>query len=93
MLSRRLIIPFAVAMLAAWCLVVTDIRAEGTPGLTEDTLCLGGKSQVGLNRLDLSALVIGTYCFAVTVLTRLCPPSSARFPWHEMSKSKPVTPC
>ena len=28
----------------------------------------------------MSALNIGTYFFAVTVLTRLCPPSSARFP-------------
>jgi hypothetical protein len=40
-----------------------------------------------------SALYIGAYWVAVTVFTRLCPPSSARFPWlnhRSRSLSPPV---
>ena len=49
-------------------------RVEGIPGLTELYFALSGES-------EFSARCVGTYWFAVTVLTRLCPPSSTRFPW------------
>jgi hypothetical protein len=61
-------------------------RAGGSPGLTTSNSRSGREGEV-------SALNVGTYWFAVTGLTRLCPQSSTRFPWinyQSRSLSPPV---
>ena len=60
-------------------------RAGGTPGLTTSNSRSGREGEV-------SALYIGTYWFAVTGFTRLCPPSSARFSWINYRSRSLVTP-
>ena len=61
-------------------------RVEGIPGLTELYFALSGKS-------EFSARCVGTYCFAVTGLTRSQPQPSARFTWiihRSRNRSPPI---
>ena len=61
-------------------------RAGGAPGLTAPNSRSGREGEG-------SALYIGTYCVAVTGFTRLCPQSSARFPWINYRSRSLSPPC